>query len=206
MDGVIANTEHLHVLAEQQTCLAYDFDINPDDWNGFKGRTAMDIFSHLIKEFGDPTIHDPQELIAHKTDTFIALAEKDLEEIEGAVAFVRWSRQAFDKVALVTSSNRRVQSFIIDKLQIADAFDVIITGDDIEHGKPHPEPYQKSIKALGVSAISLVVEDSVSGIRSAHAAGCEVLAITSSHSSSELAKQRPRYIVEDYWQARSLLV
>jgi beta-phosphoglucomutase-like phosphatase (HAD superfamily) len=59
-----------------------------------------------------------------------------------------------------------------------DAFDVIVAGDDVLHGKPHPEAYLKAAELLGVKAEECVAfEDSISGLRSAEAAGTKAVGI-----------------------------
>jgi len=206
MDGVIADTEPFHVAAEQQTCRDYNFGIDPGQWSGFKGRRAEDIFSHLIQTYGDPSVHKPEDLITHKTDVLIDSLTGRLVAIEGVMDFLQWARSEHDAVSLVTSSNKRVQQFITETLGITELFDIIVTGDDISEGKPAPQPYLKALGRLGVGASeSVVIEDSRSGILSSQAAGCDVLAITSSHSYAELATVSPTYIVESYPAARGAL-
>jgi sugar-phosphatase len=64
----------------------------------------------------------------------------------------------------------------------------IVTADMVAHGKPHPEPYRKGAKILGREpADCIVIEDSTSGAKAGHAAGCRVLATTFSHSIDQLA-------------------
>ncbi|HYF96802.1 MAG TPA: HAD family phosphatase [Patescibacteria group bacterium] len=207
MDGVIADTEPLHVMAEKQTCIDYGFDINPDDWTGFKGRTAQDIFSYLISTYGDPAKYTPEELINHKTTLFLDMAKTRLEPIEGVVEFLNWARKAYTKMSLVTSSNKRVQSFIVDALGIGSLFDAVITGDDITEGKPSPQPYLKASKQLNITPnSSLVIEDSASGIQSGLTAGCAVLAVATSHTVEELLVEAPDYVAADYLDARRQLI
>lgn len=206
MDGVIANTEPFHIVAEQQTCRDFNFEIDPEQWGGFKGRTANDIFSYLITTYGDPSIHNPEQLISHKTDVFLEIISNELVAIEGVLEFIEWSRSAHDVVSLVTSSNKRVQQHITNAFGITSLFDLIITGDDIREGKPAPEPYLKALGGLGVRGIeSVVIEDSKSGIISALSAGCDVLAVTTSHPNDELSSVNPTYIVDDYLTARNTL-
>lgn len=205
MDGVLADTEPLHVAAEQQTCRDFDFDINPASWGGFKGMTAQAIFQHLLEKYGDPETQTVGELIAHKTNLFLDNAKTDLEPIDGALDFLQWARDSHDKIALVTSSNRRVQECIIGSFGIGSYFDSIITGDDITNGKPDPEPYLKSLKETDAQPeSSLVIEDSKSGIRSALAAKCSVLALTTSYSAEELRQVNPTFI-STYSNARNVL-
>jgi sugar-phosphatase len=66
---------------------------------------------------------------------------------------------------------------------------VLITADDVAHGKPHPEPYLKGAQLLGVSAEEcLVIEDAPAGIRSAHAAAIKVIALASTYPASKLGE------------------
>jgi len=79
--------------------------------------------------------------------------------------------------ALVTMSWRVLADAVMDGLP-AGTFPVVITGDEVEHGKPHPEPYLAAARALGVPPHRCVaLEDSLTGVRSAVAAGVPTLAV-----------------------------
>jgi mannitol-1-/sugar-/sorbitol-6-phosphatase len=65
---------------------------------------------------------------------------------------------------------------------------VLVTSDDVRHGKPHPEPYLKGAEQLGVNpAECLVIEDAPAGIQSAHAGGMKVIGLASTYPSTKLA-------------------
>jgi len=65
--------------------------------------------------------------------------------------------------------------------------EVLVTSDDVTHGKPHPEPYLKGAGRLGFSpADCLVIEDAPAGIESARAAGTTVIGITSTYGVNAL--------------------
>ncbi|MFN6121913.1 MAG: HAD family hydrolase, partial [Actinomycetes bacterium] len=58
------------------------------------------------------------------------------------------------------------------------SFTVVVAGDDVTNGKPHPEPYLTAAERLGVDPTDCVaIEDSFTGVRSADAAGCCTLAV-----------------------------
>lgn len=64
---------------------------------------------------------------------------------------------------------------------------VMVAADDVTRGKPHPEPYLKGAELLGVNAAEcLVIEDAPAGIRSAHAGGMKVIALTSTYRAAAL--------------------
>jgi mannitol-1-/sugar-/sorbitol-6-phosphatase len=64
---------------------------------------------------------------------------------------------------------------------------VLVTSDDVTHGKPHPEPYTKGAERMGYGpAECLVIEDAPAGIESARAGGMKVLGITSTYAADVL--------------------
>jgi sugar-phosphatase len=64
---------------------------------------------------------------------------------------------------------------------------VLISADDVTHGKPHPEPYLKGAELLGMNPQEcLVIEDAPAGIRSAHAGGMKVIGLTSTYPATAL--------------------
>jgi sugar-phosphatase len=90
--------------------------------------------------------------------------------------------------AIVTSAPSRLAK---SRLQVAGIHlpPHLITADDVSQGKPHPEPYKLGASKLGLEPSDcLVIEDSPAGIQSAKAAGCQTLAVLSSHSIEALAE------------------
>jgi sugar-phosphatase len=65
---------------------------------------------------------------------------------------------------------------------------VLVTAEDVSHGKPHPEPYLKGAELLGFKpADCLVIEDAPAGIQSAREGGLKVIGITSTYPASKLS-------------------
>ncbi len=92
--------------------------------------------------------------------------------------------------AIVTSGTRDLASH---RLRVAGlpVPELMITGTDIEHGKPHPEPFQRGAALLGLAPADCVaVEDAPNGIRSALDAGMPVLAVPTTYPADELARPR----------------
>ncbi len=91
-----------------------------------------------------------------------------------------------DGWSIVTSASERILRQRLGLFGVA-LPEHVITADHVTHGKPDPEPYRLGAARLSLAPSEcLVLEDAPAGIRSAKAAGCQVLAVASSHQPSEL--------------------
>jgi HAD superfamily hydrolase (TIGR01509 family) len=186
MDGVIVDSESIHVEAEKAACRHFGINIPHAEWDGFKGKTAIDIASYILGTYSKGDVTPPQ-FVERKTALYLEIAATELAQIDGAVGFIAAARLAFNRCALTTSSNRTIQNLVFHKLHLHRLFDVVITGDEVANGKPHPEPYLKTIEKLGVLPDQcIVIEDSDNGIISAKAAGCRTIGITTSYPAERL--------------------
>ena len=97
--------------------------------------------------------------------------------IEGAVHAVR--RIAADRpVAVASSAHRAVIDAALDATGLADVFQVVVSSDEVDHGKPAPDVYLEAARRLGVEPTGcLVVEDSRNGAAAGRAAGMTVVLI-----------------------------
>jgi sugar-phosphatase len=108
-----------------------------------------------------------------------------LEVLEGVAAILETLPQKY--WTIVTSATERLARSRLAFAGIP-VPEHIITADAVTHGKPHPEPYLKGAQILGFDPEDcVVIEDSPSGSKAGHAAGCKVLATTFSHRVDQLA-------------------
>ena len=111
------------------------------------------------------------------TDSVTEQLRREIPWRPGAQELLRELRRRGVKTALVTMSLRRMALQVVEAIDF-DAFDVVVAGDDVVHGKPHAEPYLKAARLLGVDPSQCVAfEDSISGILSAEAAGTKAVGI-----------------------------
>jgi mannitol-1-/sugar-/sorbitol-6-phosphatase len=107
-----------------------------------------------------------------------------LEVLEGVLTVLQSVPQKF--WTIVTSATERLARSRLAFAGIP-VPQHIITADMVKEGKPHPEPYIKGAKILGLATQDcIVIEDSTSGAKAGHAAGCKVLATTFSHTIQQL--------------------
>ncbi len=95
----------------------------------------------------------------------------------GALELLATLREHHVPCALVTMSYRVLAEAIVAQMP-PDTMTVIVAGDSVTHGKPHPEPYLKAAELLGVEIANCIgVEDSPTGIRSVEASGAHAIAV-----------------------------
>jgi HAD superfamily hydrolase (TIGR01509 family) len=118
-----------------------------------------------------------EEIIEEWTTSVTDGLKQEIIWRPGAKELLKDLRRRGIKTALVTMSLRSMALQVVDAIDF-EAFDVVVAGDDVIHGKPHAEPYLKAAQLLGVHPAECVAfEDSISGILSAEAAGTKAVGI-----------------------------
>jgi HAD superfamily hydrolase (TIGR01509 family) len=94
-------------------------------------------------------------------------------------------------LGLVTGAQRRDVDVVLEHSRTGNVFGVVVTVEDVVHGKPHPQGFLMAAEALGVPATRgvLVFEDSVAGVRAARAAGMTCVAVTGTHDRATLERE-----------------
>ncbi|MCK5628820.1 HAD-IA family hydrolase, partial [Candidatus Bathyarchaeota archaeon] len=101
------------------------------------------------------------------------------------------------KTGLATLSKRKDTMHVVNALGIADLLDVILTAEDVTKGKPDPQIYLVAAEKLGLPPKDcLVLEDSVNGVKSALAAGMNVVAIANPFTKKSILSSQ---LVEEKW-------
>lgn len=205
MDGVIVDSEQIHMDAEVYTCKKFGLEVPLSEWEFFKGKTAVDIFDYIVKNFGSSDV-SVLDMIECKVEAYLEMAPKRMELIPNSLQFIKNNRKLFQKFALTTSSKRVAQEMIFNKFNLDSLFDVIVTGDEVVNGKPHPEPYLITVEKLELNpGQCIVIEDSDNGIISAKKAGCRVVGITTSFDRERLLKSGADLVVSDFLELECIL-
>ena len=129
--------------------------------------------------------HLDVEAEVHELENREADHQEGVSVMPGAVALVHSIPEG--RWGVVTSGTRLLA---IARLQFCGVPvpKVLVTADDVVHGKPHPEPYLKGAARLGFSpAECVVIEDAPAGIESARAGGMKVIGMTSTYRAEKLA-------------------
>ncbi|CAB4628878.1 unannotated protein [freshwater metagenome] len=175
MDGTLIDSEPYWMKSEGAFASANNSNWTEQDGLSLVGMSLYDS-SKIIKDKVGSDLA-PEEIIQHLTDEVSAQLRQEILWRPGAKELLMLLRKKNVKTALVTMSMRRMAQQVVDAIGF-DAFDVIVAGDDVLHGKPHPEAYLKAAELLNVRAQDCVAfEDSISGLRSAEAAGTKAVGV-----------------------------
>ena len=126
----------------------------------------------LIHEFY-PDV-DVDKFFMHVVNTAVKVFENDgVEMMKGVTEILTYFNEHGVKMAIASSSSIEVISRNIERADIKKFFSAVVSGDDVEHGKPAPDIFLKAAKKINLPANECYVfEDSFNGIRGAKAAGC----------------------------------
>lgn len=175
MDGTLVDTEPYWIDTEYAMAEKYG-----GTWSQ---EHAMNLVGNALLESGDYIrVHmgidrTPQQIVDELLDGVVARVADEVPWRPGARELLSDLRAHDVPCALVTMSWQRFVDPIIAQLP-ADTFASVVTGDRVELGKPHPEPYLTAAAELGLDpAACVAIEDSNTGAKSAVAAGCTVLVV-----------------------------
>jgi HAD superfamily hydrolase (TIGR01509 family) len=175
MDGTLVDTEPYWIEVESELVSAHGGTWTHADAMNLVGNDLL-TSGRYIREVGGVDLQ-PDEIVEILLDGVIEHISREVPWRPGAVELLADLQQAGVPCALVTMSYQRFVRPVLDALP-ALSFQVVVTGDSVQQGKPHPEPYLKAAALLGVDpGETLAIEDSNTGARSAEAAGCTVLVV-----------------------------
>jgi sugar-phosphatase len=176
MDGVLVSSIGSVVRSWRRWAKLYDVP-NAESFEMPHGVRARDIIKTLLPDV------DLQEA-ARAIEDIEVEDVADLRVLPGVKTLLEGLPP--ERWAIVTSSTQRL---LLARLGAAGlpVPERIISGDDVERGKPDPEPYRRGAELLGFRPEEcVVVEDAPSGVGSGKAAGCRVLGVLGTHSAEEL--------------------
>lgn len=187
MDGVIVDGMQYHVRAWQTVIKQHlDREVSSEYIYQSEGNKGSDFVAKFSVDYDlGLTPIQQQKLYQRKVQYFDEIFR--ITAIPYAQEMVAGLRQMGYTLALVTGTERASASEVLRNLGILQHFKEIISGDDVVHSKPNPEPYLTAAKRLNVlPERCLVIENAPNGIAAARAAGMTCLAVETSLTASHL--------------------
>lgn len=171
MDGTLFDTERVYVNAWRQAGRELHFAPIEEAITACTGRNAKDTRQYFEDNFADLISYD--EFMAVRTRYYDAEIERRGVPLKpGVVELLTYLKDQGIGIALATATRTVRTEENLQRTGLAPYFDVIVTGDMVEHGKPHPETFLTAAARLGVKPCECMgVEDSFNGVRAIRAAG-----------------------------------
>lgn len=183
LDGTLVDTEDAHGEAYHRAFADLGVHVDPSAFRSVAGRHQSEVIRLLAGASVDSI--DPVALHRIKTAHYCTIAPTLVRPLPT----LRLAQLLSSRVptALVTSASRETAIASISSTIDFGVFDVIVTADDVERHKPHPEPYLLAAAQLGVATCDLIVfEDSKTGLQSARAAGCVAIHVSDRHNLTDV--------------------
>jgi len=198
LDGVIANTERLHLQGFRLALAAHDISISDQDYlERYLGFDDRDGLRAILGDNGvDPKEAAVRALMADKARIFRELVGERVEIFPGVRELVAALRSRPEPLPLAVGSGALSAEIrlILGIARLDHGFDEIVGADDVTRGKPDPAIFLEACARLAGScapglapADCLVIEDSIGGIEAGLRAGMKTVAVTNSFSARELA-------------------
>jgi HAD superfamily hydrolase (TIGR01509 family) len=185
MDGTLVDSEKVWDVGLRELAIRYGGELSASARVRMIGTSMADSMAILHADLGQPW-RDPTGSALWLEQRVSALFADGLVWRPGARRLLAEVRAAGVPTALVTSTGRLLVDVALATIGVEN-FDAVVCGDEVDETKPHPQPYRTAAKLLDVDVAGCVaIEDSPTGIASALAAGCAVVAVPSEVDLSDV--------------------
>ena len=194
-DGVITDSEILHLRAFNQSLAQYGIEITKNDYyTMYLGFNDTDCYKLLIEK-GLLKMDEQQinTLMIQKKKIFEQLAKAEGKMIEGVRDFLKMLEQNNISMAICSGSLLTEVEMVLEDARLRHLFEVVVSGEQVKKGKPDPEGFLLSLQRLNENRENpitanqcVVIEDSHWGLEAAKAAGMHTIAVTNSYDAEQL--------------------
>ena len=195
-DGVITDTEILHLRTFNEVLARYGIEIGVRDYyKEYLGSTDFDCFK-VISDKHELGLDSEgiEKLVREKNEVFEELAKTEGKIIEGVRGFLETVKENDVAMAICSGSLLTEIELILGEAGLRVFFDAIVSAEQVKKFKPHPEGFLLALRKLNAEAASpiaagecIVIEDSHWGLEAAKAAGMHTIAVTNSYDAEQLA-------------------
>lgn len=196
LDGTLTDTDHLHLGAYAALLGEEGRSLTLEDYRarvmGAPNSAIMDFL------FPDHPPHVRSALIERK-EALVRASMGLLQPTAGLFDLLHWADRHGVRYGVVTNAPRANAEAMLTGLGLLERFPVLVIGDELAHGKPHPLPYLTGLERLGGTAARAVAfEDSVSGLRAAVAAGIHTFGLRTALPDATLRVAGAAGVIDDF--------
>lgn len=197
MDGVLIESEFLMRHSAIQALAEYGIQAKHEDFREFTGMGEDMFVGGVAQKYGHTYTFDMKE----RAYDYFGEQVKELAHVPEGVKEMLEALHAKGLVmAVCSAADLRKVKYNIKAIGVDESiFSALVTGSDVERKKPFPDIYLKGAQLIGMDPKDcLVVEDAVSGIKAAHAAGMDAVGVPTTFSKEELTERvHPEYLLNE---------
>lgn len=197
MDGVLVDSTSAHLQAWARFLDEHDLPPPPEGIASLFGRPAAEALRLLLDDRTDEIGFAAMLATLHRyADTLLDQHAPGELLVPGAARLVEDLLATGRRLAVVTSARRNAAEHSLGEL--TNHIEVVVTAEDVQRGKPDPEPYLTAASRLGVPPPAcVVVEDAVAGVEAGRRAGMDVIAVASTAAPKDLRAAGAQDVVQD---------
>ncbi|GAP06085.1 haloacid dehalogenase superfamily, subfamily IA, variant 3 with third motif having DD or ED [Anaerolinea thermolimosa] len=177
IDGLMIDSERVSQRSWSEVMRRAGYELTEEVYLQMIGRTEKDVKQILTSVYGEAF---PFERMYHeREETFLRILEMEGIPVKaGLFELLDWVESRKLKMAVATSTYGKLAERKLMAAGIRERFQVIVSGDEVDHGKPAPDLFLGAARRIGVNAPECVVlEDSQAGIQAAYAAGMKAILV-----------------------------
>lgn len=185
MDGVIIDSEPIHYAVNKKIYDDLQIEVTDDEYNDFIGISNSDHWNYLKEKYN--LAEDIEELVTKQNDQNIEhLKGSEAEPIPGVVHLLEKLENEGIAIGLASSSSLRYIKAVTTKFGIDDYFSIMVSGENMDRGKPYPDIFLHAAEKLNVDVGDcVVIEDSENGVKAAVAAGMKCIGFVNPNSGNQ---------------------
>lgn len=202
MDGLMFDTETIYYQSNQKTADEIGLPFDYPFYEEYIGASDEDFFQAIYDRHDDTAVVD-KFVKQSREDIVKALKSVTLPKKKGLLSLLEYLKAEELKLVVASSTERWLVDDLLEKEGLAEYFDAVVGGDEVEKSKPHPAIFLKAWENVGVAKEhTLVLEDSLNGIRSAYAAGIPVIMVPDLFHPNEEATRKALAIYADLHEVK----
>jgi len=204
MDGVLIESEFLMRHSAIQALAEWGIEAKHEDFREFTGMGEDMFVGGVAQKYGHTYTYDMKD----RAYDYFGAQVKELAHVpEGVKEMLMALHEKGLVMAVCSAADLRKVRYNIQAIGVDESiFSALVTGSDVERKKPFPDIYLKGAELIGMNPEDcLVVEDAVSGIKAAHAAGMDAVGVPTTFSKEELeARVAPEYLLNEIKELTNL--
>lgn len=189
MDGLLLDTERLGLTLWEQAAKDFDLPFSREIYQLMIGRTVRDTLAMLRRHY--PAETPVEDFVTHANELYRERILAGPMPIKpGFPETLQWLKDQGLPLAVATSTGLEKALRKLAGVELTGFFDVVVGGDQVEHGKPAPDIYLRAARQLGIDpSRCLAFEDSEPGLQAASTAGCVTVWIPDLYPPTALMRE-----------------